>query len=139
MKNHLSTKNLNKKDILFFQSLLSDLGKTGEFSKIAENPPKLDVTRENYYEQIPGFTSAELESLYKDMKDSIQGTVSVGPGEAFLTVFFDNVNKVAGGGDLDIDGKQVELKSRTGASGALVAPGYVVRGKGEDIWKDLAK
>lgn len=139
MEKYLSTKNLNKKDILFFQSLLSNLGKTGEFSKIAESPPKLDVTRENYYEQIPGFTSAELESLYKDMKDSIQGTVSVGPGEAFLTVFFDNVNKTAGGGDLDIDGKQVELKSRTRSSGAMAAPGYVVRGTGLDIWKDIAK
>ena len=73
------------------------------------------------------------------MKDSIQGTVSLGPGEAFLSVFFDNVKKANAKGDLNIDGKEVELKSRTGASGAMVAPKYVVRGKGEDIWKDLAK
>ena len=139
MKQHLSSKNLNPKDILYFQSLLSGLGKTGEFSKIAENPPTFDISRENYFNQIPGFTFAELESLYGDMKDSIQGTVSLGPGEAFLSVFFDNIKKVTGGGDLQIDGKQVELKSRTGPSGAMVAPKYVVRGTGSDIWKDMAK
>ena len=59
------------------------------------NRAKLSIKKvEEYFnlrlinQEIPGFTSAELESLYKDMKDSIQGTVSVGPGEAFLTVFF---------------------------------------------------
>ena len=139
MKQHLSSKNLSSKDILFFQSLLSDLGKTGEFSKIAENPPLFDVNQGNYFNQIPGFTSEELKSLYGDMKDSIQGTVSLGPGEAFLSVFFNNVKKANTKGDLNIDGKEVELKSRTGSTGALVAPKYVVRGKGEDIWKDLAK
>ena len=139
MKQHLSSKNLSAKDILFFQSLLSELGKTGEFSKIAANPPIFDVNKGNYFNQIPGFTPNELTSLYGDMKDSIQGTVSLGPGEAFLSVFFNNVKKAASKGDLNIDGKEVELKSRTGSSGALVAPKYVVRGKGEDIWKDLAK
>tara|TARA_R110000765_G_scaffold40270_1_gene86833 strand:- start:867 stop:1964 length:1098 start_codon:yes stop_codon:yes gene_type:complete len=139
MKKHLASKNLNQKDIIYFQTLLSNLGKTGEFSKIAQNPPKFDITKSNYYDQIPDFTSEELESLYRDMKDSIQGTVSVGPGEAFLTVFFNNINKVSGGGDLDIDGKKVELKSRTGSSGALAAPKYVVRGTGEAIWKEIVK
>ena len=139
MRKHLSSKNLSSKDILFFQSLLSDLGKTGEFSKIAENPPTFDVNKGNYFNQIPGFSSEELKSLYGDMKDSIQGTVSLGPGEAFLSVFFDNVKKESSKGDLNIDGKEVELKSRTGASGAMVAPKYVVRGKADDIIKDFIK
>ena len=139
MRKHLSSKNLSSKDILFFQSLLSDLGKTGEFSKIAENPPTFDVNKGNYFNQIPGFSSEELKSLYGDMKDSIQGTVSLGPGEAFLSVFFDNVKKASSKGDLNIDGKEVELKSRTGASGAMVAPKYVVRGKADDIIKDFIK
>ena len=32
MKTYLESKNLSRKDILYFQSLLSDLGKTGEFA-----------------------------------------------------------------------------------------------------------
>jgi len=139
MKDHLSSKNLSNKDILFFQSLLSDMGKTGEFSKIAENPPKFDITNPNYFDQIQGFSNSELISLYGDMKDSIQGTVSLGPGEAFLSVFFNNVSKAKDKGDLNIDGKEVELKSRTGASGALVVPSYVVRGKSAEYIQNLIK
>ena len=139
MKSYLSSKNLSSKDILFFQSLLDELDKVSEFSTIASNPPTFNLDSKNYFDQIPSFTPDELKSLYGDMKDSIQGTVSLGPGEAFLSVFFDNVKKAEAKGDLNIDGKEVELKSRTGSSGALVAPKYVVRGKGDDIWKELAQ
>lgn len=139
MKSYLETKNLSRKDILYFQSLLSDLGKTGEFAKIASNPPTFDKGGSNYFKQIPGFTTDELKSLYGDMKDSIQGTVSLGPGEAFLSVFFKNIEKAQAKGDLKIDGEEVELKSRTSATGALVAPGYVVRGKSTELVKDLVK
>jgi len=139
MKGYLESKNLSRKDILYFQSLLSDLGKTGEFAKIASNPPTFNKEGSNYFEQIPGFSSDELRSLYSDMKDSIQGTVSLGPGEAFLSVFFKNVQKAQAKGDLKIDGEEVELKSRTGSTGALVAPSYVVRGKSTELVKDLVK
>ena len=88
MKTYLESKNLSRKDILYFQSLLSDMGKTGEFAKLSSNPPVFNPSGGNYYSQIPGFTPDELKSLYSDMKDSIQGTVSMGPGEAFLSVFF---------------------------------------------------
>ena len=139
MKKHLANKNLSSKDILFFQSLLSELGKTGDFAKLSENPPTFDLSQSNYFDQIPGFDNSDLKSLYGDMKDSIQGTVSLGPGEAFLSVFFDNVKKAEKKGDLNIGGKEVELKSRTGASGAMVAPKYVVRGKADDIIKEMEK
>jgi hypothetical protein len=139
MKKHLADKNLSSKDILFFQSLLSELGKTGDFAKLSENPPTFDLTKNNYFDQIPGFDNTDLKSLYSDMKDSIQGTVSLGPGEAFLSVFFNNVKKAESKGDLNIGGKEVELKSRTGASGAMVAPKYVVRGKADDIIKEMEK
>ena len=139
MKSYLETKNLSRKDILYFQSLLSDLGKTGEFAKIASNPPTFDKGGSNYFKQIPGFTADELKSLYGDMKDSIQGTVSLGPGEAFLSVFFKNIEKAQAKGDLKIDGEEVELKSRTSSTGALVAPSYVVRGKSTELVKDLVK
>ena len=56
------------------------------------------------------------------MKDSIKGTVSLGPGENFLSIFFGNVSKANSKGDLDVDGKEVELKARTGNTGAVVAP-----------------
>jgi len=137
MKPYLSSKNLSTKDILFFQSLLDELDKVSEFSTIANNAPTFSFDSKNYFDQIPSFTPSELKSLYNDMKDSIQGTVSLGPGEAFLSVFFDNIKKANAKGDLNIDGKEVELKSRTGASGAMVAPKYVVRGKADDIIKDF--
>tara|TARA_A100001201_G_scaffold80546_1_gene71954 strand:+ start:644 stop:1720 length:1077 start_codon:yes stop_codon:yes gene_type:complete len=128
MKSYLESKNLSRKDILYFQSLLSDMGKTGEFAKLSSNPPIFNSKGGNYYSQIPGFTPDELKSLYSDMKDSIQGTVSMGPGEAFLSVFFKNISKAKAKGDLNIGGKEVELKSRTGNTGALVAPTGVARG-----------
>lgn len=143
---YLESKNLTSKDITYFKSLLSDLGKTGEFAKLAQNPPTLILFQEedgqgipggNYYDQIPGFSTDELKSLYRDMKDSIKGTVSMGPGESFLSVFFKDVSKAAGKGDLQINGKEVELKSRTGDTGALAAPSYVVRGKADNLKKDL--
>ena len=139
MKSYLESKNLSRKDILYFQSLLSDLGKTGEFAKIASNPPTFDKGGSNYFKQIPGFTTDELKSLYGDMKDSIQGTVSLGPGEAFLSVFFKNIEKAQAKGDLKVDGEEVELKSRTSSTGALVAPSYVVRGKSTPLITDMTK
>jgi hypothetical protein len=62
------------------------------------------------------------------MKDSIKGTVSMGPGENFLSIFFGNVSKANSKGDLDIDKKEVELKARTGQTGAVVAPKTYNRG-----------
>jgi hypothetical protein len=142
---HLESKNLSRKDIVFFKSLLSDIGKTGSFADIVKNPPNLKIDFDkktgigtgNYFNQIKGFEDSELKDLYFDMKDSIKGTVSMGPGEAFLSIFFDNVSKVEGGGDLKIGEQDVELKSRTGSTGALVAPSYVVRGKSVGIKNDL--
>jgi|TARA_S200002703_G_scaffold66009_2_gene57100 hypothetical protein len=125
---YLKDKNLTDKDITYFLSLLSEMGKLGEFAKIAENPPKLDLTGGNFYNQITGFTPAELENLFTTMKDSIKGTVSLGPGENFLSVFFGNVAKEGSKGDLNIDGKEVELKARTGQTGAVVAPRTYNRG-----------
>ncbi|MDB4343560.1 hypothetical protein OAE25_00220 [Verrucomicrobiales bacterium] len=125
---YLKTKNLTDKDVTYFLSLLSEMGKLGEFAKIAENPPKLDLNGDNFYNQITGFTPAELENLFKTMKDSIKGTVSMGPGENFLSIFFGNVSKANSKGDLDVDGKEVELKARTGDSGAVVSPKTYNRG-----------
>ena len=136
---YLSSKNLTTKDTIYFKTLLSDLGKTGEFAKLAQKPPTFNINGGNYYKQIPGFSDDELKSLYNDMKDSIKGTISMGPGEAFLSVFFNNISKAEGKGDLTIDGQEVELKSRTGDTGALAAASYVVRGKADGLKKDLAK
>lgn len=125
---YLSQKNLTDKDITYFLSLLQDMGKLGEFAALATNPPKLDLSKDNFYTQIPGFTPEELQSLFTTMKDSIKGTVSLGPGENFLSVFFGNVSKEGKKGDLNVDGKEVELKARTGASGAVVSPRTYNRG-----------
>lgn len=128
ISSYLKDKNLSPKEVYFFESLLANMNKVGEFAKIAENPPTLDLKTGNYFKQIPGFTPSELKELYLDMKDSIQGTVAMGPGEAFLSVFFGNIKKASGKGDLNINGKEVELKSRTGSTGAIVAPTSITRG-----------
>ena len=128
LNGYLDQKNLTDKDINFFINLLQDMEKLGEFAAIATNPPKIDLTDNNYYSQIPGFTPEELKKLFIDMKDSIKGTVSLGPGENFLSVFFANVSKAEGGGDLKIGEQDVELKSRTGSAGAIVSPRIYNRG-----------
>lgn len=127
LKGYLDKKNLTNKDINYFTSLLQDMEKLGEFVALTTNPPKLDLTGNNYYSQIPDFTPEELKRLFVDMKDSIKGTVSLGPGENFLSIFFGNVSK-KGKGDLNIDNKEVELKSRTGNTGAVVSPRIYSRG-----------
>ena len=128
LNKYLETKNLTDKDITYFISLLQNMDKLGEFAAIATNPPNLDLTKDNFYTQTPGFTPEELKSLFTTMKDSIKGTVSLGPGENFLSVFFGNVVKAEKKGDLNIDNKEIELKSRTGASGAVVSPRIYNRG-----------
>jgi hypothetical protein len=127
-KNYLDSKNLTDKDVNYFINLLQDIEKLGEFAAIATNPPKINLSSNNYYSQIPGFTPSELKKLFIDMKDSIKGTVSLGPGENFLSVFFGNISKEGKKGDLNIDGKEIELKSRTGTAGAIVSPRIYNRG-----------
>ena len=131
LNSYLGNKNLTDKDINYFVSLLQDMDKLGEFAALASNPPKinLDDDKQNYYNQIPGFEAGELKKLFIDMKDSIKGTVSLGPGENFLSVFFGNIKKEGSKGDLNIDDiGEVELKSRTGNVGAIVAPKIYNRG-----------
>lgn len=129
LNGYLNKKNLTDKDINYFVNLLQDMNKLGEFAAIATNPPTLDLSGNNYYTQIPNFTPAELKTLFIDMKDSIKGTVSLGPGENFLSVFFGNVSKEGSKGDLAIDSVgEVELKSRTGNAGAIVSPRIYNRG-----------
>ena len=128
VNNYLKDKNLTDKDITYFLSLVQDMDKLGEFAALAQSPPKLDLTKSNFYEQIPGFDSSDLKELFTTMKDSIKGTVSLGPGENFLSIFFGNVAKEGSKGDLNVDGKEVELKARTGSTGAVVSPRIYNRG-----------
>jgi hypothetical protein len=128
VNNYLKDKNLTDKDITYFLSLVQDMDKLGEFAALAQNPPKLDLTKSNIYSQIPGFDPSDLKELFITMKDSIKGTVSLGPGENFLSIFFGNVAKEGSKGDLNVDGKEVELKARTGSTGAVVSPRIYNRG-----------
>lgn len=129
LEKYLISKNLTKKDITYFTSILQDIDKLGEFTALSKNPPNLDLTKNNFYSQIKGFTPNELEILFKEMKDSIKGTVSLGPGENFLSLFFGNVSKQGKKGDLNIEGAgEVELKSRVGSTGAIMSPSKYKRG-----------
>ena len=63
------------------------------------------------------------------MKDSTKGNVSLGSGELFLIIFFQNISQNKDKGDLNIEGiGEVELKSRTGNHGSLFVSKYYTRG-----------
>ena len=58
------------------------------------------------------------------MGSAIVGNVSIGPGEILFSILFNNVKKRDFKGDLDIGGKNVELKASTRGAGAVIAKGY---------------
>jgi hypothetical protein len=62
------------------------------------------------------------------------GNVAVGRGEVALITLLKNAKK-AGKGDIEIDNKSLEIKSRSKASGAILAPegGSLTRGSSERI------
>jgi hypothetical protein len=63
------------------------------------------------------------------MKDSTKGNISLGPGELFLIIFFQNISQNKDKGDLNIkEIGEVELKSRTGNHGSLFVSKYYARG-----------
>ena len=63
------------------------------------------------------------------MKDSTKGNISLGPGELFLIIFFQNISQNKDKGDLNIkEIGEVELKSRTGNHGSLFVSKYYTRG-----------
>lgn len=127
--NYLLGKNISTKESIYFIHLLKSINKIRVFYNLIKQPISFDITKNNIFTQIPGFTPDELEYIFVSMKDSTKGNVSLGPGELFLIIFFKNVTQNNIKGDLYIKGiGEVELKSRTGNHGSLFVSKYYTRG-----------
>jgi predicted Zn-ribbon and HTH transcriptional regulator len=116
--------NIPTDQILKFKNILKNEGIEKEFAEYIKNPSSFDVTKSNFVDQIKGIPKDKLLTLYKEMGSAIVGNVSIGPGEVLFSILFDNTKKKNSKGDLDIGGKNVELKAATGNKGAVIAKGY---------------
>ena len=116
--------NIPSGQILKFKQLLKKENIEEEFVNYIKNPSDLDLFQSNFTEQVPNIPSSKLLTLYKEMGSAIVGNVSIGPGEILFSILFNNVKKRDSKGDLDVGGKNVELKASTKGAGAVIAKGY---------------
>ena len=104
--------------------LLDKYNIQSEFAEYIKNPSSFDLSKGSFIEQIPNIPADALLGLYRDMGSTIEGNVSVGPGEVLFSLLFNNVKKRESKGDLDVSGENVELKASTDGAGAVIAKGY---------------
>ena len=116
--------NISRGQIVKFQDLLDDLDIQKEFADYIKNPSSLDMSKPDFTSQVPGIPSDKLIDLFRLMGGTIEGTVSIGPGEILFSILFNNVKKRESKGDLDVGGQNVELKGSTKGAGAVIAKGY---------------
>jgi hypothetical protein len=116
--------NIPTDQILKFKNILKNEGIEKEFAEYIKKPSSFDVTKSNFVDQIKDIPKDKLLTLYKEMGSAIVGNVSIGPGEVLFSILFDNTKKRNSKGDLDIGGKNVELKATIEDKGAVIAKGY---------------
>jgi predicted Zn-ribbon and HTH transcriptional regulator len=116
--------NISTDQILKFKNLLKTGGIEKEFAEYIKNPASFDITKPNFVDQVRGIPKDKLLTLYEKMGSAIVGNVSIGPGEVLFSILFDNTKKRDSKGDLDVSGKNVELKASTKGAGAVIAKGY---------------
>jgi len=116
--------NIPTDQILKFKNILKNEGIEKEFAEYIKKPSSFDVTKSNFVDQIKDIPKDKLLTLYKEMGSAIVGNVSIGPGEVLFSILFDNTKKRKSKGDLDIGGKNVELKATIEDKGAVIAKGY---------------
>lgn len=128
IENYLNQKgkdsNVSPAQVNKFMGLLDQLDIQSEFAEYIKDPSTLELSRGNFADQISGIPKDKLLSLYKLMGSTIEGNVSIGPGEVVFALLFKNVKKRESKGDLDVSGENVELKASTDGSGAVIAKGY---------------
>lgn len=137
--------NIPKSQILKFLDLLEKEKIQKEFAEYIKNPSSLDLSQSNFTDSIKQIPKDKLISLYRDMGSAIVSNVSIGPGEILFSILFDNTKKRDSKGDLDVSGKNVELKASTKGAGAVIAKGYnrgdwsttKRKGRFEEFIKDL--
>jgi hypothetical protein len=120
----VAEKNIPASEVTKFGNLIKEKGLETEFVEYFKNPADLDLNASNFTSLIPNIDKKELLDLYRSMGSAIVQTVSIGPGEIPFIIWFKNVKKRDSKGDLDVDGKNVELKASTKGAGAVVAKGY---------------
>ena len=116
--------NIPQGQILKFKELLKGEDIQKEFAEYIKNPSSLDLSKSSFVDQISNISSDKILTLYREMGSAIVGNVSIGPGEILFSIFFSNVKKRDSKGDLDVGGKNVELKASTRGAGAVIAKGY---------------
>jgi hypothetical protein len=137
--------NISKDQILKFKNLLKNEGIEKEFAEYIKNPSSFDITKPNFTDQVKDIPKDKLLTLYREMGSAIVGNVSIGPGEVLFSILFSNTKKRDSKGDLDVSGKNVELKASTRGAGAVIAKGYnrgdwsttKRKGRFEEFVKDL--
>ena len=108
--------NISMDQIDKFTKLLYELDIYKEFAKYLKSPVDLDLTETNFTNLIQGIPKDKLLTLYRKMPGSLEGNVSIGPGEVLFSILFKNVKKRESKGDLDVGGQNVEVKASIGAS-----------------------
>lgn len=116
--------NISTDQILKFKNLIKTEGIEKEFAEYIKNPSSFDITKSNFTDQVNNIPKDKLLTLYREMGSAIVGNVSIGPGEVLFSILFSNTRKRDSKGDLDVDGKNVELKASTKGAGAVIAKGY---------------
>jgi hypothetical protein len=116
--------NIPTDQILKFKNILKNEGIEKEFAEYIKNPASFDITKSNFVDQVRGIPKDKLLTLYEKMGSAIVGNVSIGPGEVLFSILFNNTKKKDSKGDLDVSGKNVELKASTRGAGAVIAKGY---------------
>jgi hypothetical protein len=116
--------NIPTDQILKFKNILKNEGIEKEFAEYIKNPASFDITKSNFVDQVRGIPKDKLLTLYEKMGSAIVGNVSIGPGEVLFSILFNNTKKRDSKGDLDVSGKNVELKASTRGAGAVIAKGY---------------
>ena len=137
--------NISTDQILKFKNLLKGEGIEKEFAEYIKNPASFDITKSNFVDQVRDIPKDKLLTLYREMGSAIVGNVSIGPGEVLFSILFNNTKKRDSKGDLDVSGKNVELKASTKGAGAVISKGYnrgdwsttKRKGKFEEFVRDL--
>jgi len=134
----LTDKNLSKSTayLIVFEFVNND--KEDDLISYFDNPPKLEVKdgidiKAAPLNKLPEDSARILDNLYDDLSGA-GGTKGIGKEENFLVAFYENIKKLEGKGDIEVDGQKYEVK---GVS-SMVTPSSVSRGSKKNVVDLLA-
>ena len=134
----LTDKNLSKSTayLIVFEFVNND--KEDDLISYFDNPPKLEIKdgidiKSTPFNKLPEDSARILDNLYDELSGA-GGTKGIGKEENFLVAFYENVKKLEGKGDIEVDGQKYEVK---GVS-SMVTPSSVSRGSKKNVVDLLA-